>query len=478
MSISKTQVSTMTDQVPEFEPARVLEIELGQTLSALSALDEKTGRHYQRALCLVRLHTQPLGVVLLQLDEQGTSPSLYTQHIWHYLCEQINEHLRRDDLPQVTELNEAGLPSATTPYCLAERARFLDHAPFVSVIVSTHDRPEVLQPCLRSLLALQYPHYEVIVVDNAPSTSEAMDYIQQTYGGVPQVRYIRENRPGLSLARNCGIEAAKGEILAFTDDDVVVDAYWLLELVRGFSVTDDVACVTGLVLPLELETPAQLWFEEYVGGWSNRWFTRRIFDTKKRHVHLLRPGERGGGANMAFTAAFLRSINGFNPALGAGRKAGGEDLVTLFQAIARGHKLVNEPASLVYHLHRRDYANLQKQIYHYGTGFIAYLIQSILDNPRILFDVITKLPFDFISTLNSWLSKNRKKSVDYPKELNRLERKGRLHGPLAYVQSRREVLSKHKPLTTGEALNTSTRTEETGVLHNNAYDCKSKASTS
>ncbi|GAC1389428.1 MAG: hypothetical protein NVS4B11_03650 [Ktedonobacteraceae bacterium] len=478
MSIGKLEVPVMATQVPELEPACILEIELGQLLSDISALDEKTGRLYRRALCLVRLHTQPLGIVMFRFDEQGVSASTCAQHIWHSLGTKINEHLCQDGLPRVTELDEAGLPSSTIPRCQEERERFLAQAPFVSVIVSTRDRPEWIQPCLHSLLALHYPHYEVIVIDNAPSTSATADYIQQTYGDVPQVRYLREDRPGLSLARNCGIRAAKGEILAFTDDDVVVDAYWLLELVRGFSVTDDVACVTGLVLPLELETPAQFWFEEYVGGnWSNRLFTRRIFDKVKRHVHLFRPGEHGGGANMAFTAAFLRSVGGFDPALGAGKKAGGEDHVALFQAIARGHKLVHEPATLVYHLHRRDYAALQKQLYHYGTGFTAYLIKSILDNPQLLFDLITKLPFDFISILNSWLSKNREKSIHYPKELSKLEQKGRLYGPLAYIQSQWEARPKRETLVTVEAMDSLIDIKETHALRHDIHDLESKAST-
>jgi glycosyltransferase involved in cell wall biosynthesis len=118
---------------------------------------------------------------------------------------------------------------------------------------------------LRALLALDYPRYEIIVVDNAPSTSATADFIRQTYRDVPQVRYVREDRPGLSWARNCGLMAARGEIVAFTDDDVVLDPYWLIELVKAFHVADDVMCVTGLVLPLELETPAQFLLEEFGG---------------------------------------------------------------------------------------------------------------------------------------------------------------------------------------------------------------------
>ncbi len=109
----------------------------------------------------------------------------------------------------------------------------------------------------------------------------------------------------------------------------------------------------------------------------------------------------------------------------------------------------------MYHLHRRDYASLQKQIYHYGTGFVAYLLKSVLDTPGIIVDLITKLPFDFISILNSRLSKNSKRSSDYPKELDRLEMKGRLYGLFAYIQSRREVRSMHAPQPTLEAANLS-----------------------
>lgn len=85
MATRKQEVSDMAKKVPELEPARILEVELGQPLSAISAIDEKTGRLYRRALCLVRLHTQPLGVVEFRFDEQGVSASMCAQHIWYRL---------------------------------------------------------------------------------------------------------------------------------------------------------------------------------------------------------------------------------------------------------------------------------------------------------------------------------------------------------------------------------------------------------
>ncbi len=226
-----------------------------------------------------------------------------------------------------------------TPKCVEDREAFLQTAPFASVVLSTRDRPERLARCLSSLLALQYPSYEVIVVDNAPSTSATADFIQQRYADEPKIRYVREDRPGLSAGRNRGIVGARGGIIAFTDDDVVVDAYWLAGLVQGFSVTENVACVTGLILPLELETAAQLWFEEF--GGFNKGFIRRVFYRRRgREDGPLYPFTAGGlgtGAAMAFTAKFLREERGFDLALGAGsRTGGGEDLVAFFRVIMRG----------------------------------------------------------------------------------------------------------------------------------------------
>jgi GT2 family glycosyltransferase len=453
---------TFAAQVSVLVSARIIEIDLGQPLPVIRAFDARTGRYYQRALCVVRLHTQPLGIVELQFDKVEMSGLEYCGLIWDTLSTKINEHLRQDGLSPILELDAAGLPGSATPLCIEERERFKDNAPFVSVIVPTHNRPDRLQACLRSLLALQYPQYEVIIVDNAPSTSATRDFIEQTYHKMPQVRYVREDRPGVSWARNCGMMLARGEILAFTDDDVVVDPYWLIELVRGFSRAGDVACVTGYNLPLELETPAQFWYEEYGGAYwfqehgGTRWgFTRRIFDMKeyrpKTALYPYRAGMFGCGASMAFTAAFLRSVNGFDPALGGNGPARcSQDIAVFLQVITRGYKLVYEPASLVYHLHRRKYSELRKQIYNYGIGLTAYLTKSFLDNPRLLFDFIAKLVYALVLLLRTH-PPHRRKSTLYPKELIRVKRKGMLYGPLAYLQSRRMMQKVRRAVASSEA---------------------------
>jgi cellulose synthase/poly-beta-1,6-N-acetylglucosamine synthase-like glycosyltransferase len=233
----------------------------------------------------------------------------------------------------------------------------------------------------------------------------------------------------------------------------VVDPYWLIELVRGFSVADNVGCVTGLVLPLELETAAQLWFEEF--GGFNKGFTRRVYDMGKNHpktpLYPYTAGRFGTGANMAFTAAFLDSAGGFDPALGTGTPAqNGEDLAAFFQVVVRGYTLVYTPAALLYHLHRRDYPGLYKQIYTYGVGLTAYLTKSVFDNPRLLFDLVTKIPYGLYFTLNARSPKNRKKSTQYPRELTRVELQGMLYGPLAYLRSRQASRDSGKVFSSGE----------------------------
>src|SRR3989440_421010 len=95
-------------------------------------------------------------------------------------------------------------------------------------------------------------------------------------GHLSHVRYLPEPQRGLSRARNAALAAARGKIIAFVDDDVVVDPGWLRSIVRGFRAIPGVACVTGMVLPAELETRPQIWFEEF--GGFNKGYEQRVFD--------------------------------------------------------------------------------------------------------------------------------------------------------------------------------------------------------
>jgi GT2 family glycosyltransferase len=440
----------------DLTPIRILEIEIGQPL--FSVTPEHKGQIYQRALCLVRLHSHPLGTIELDLVHGPISADACAQHIWTALSTQINMHLQQDTLPIVNNLDAEGLVSPDRTSCIQARADFLAAAPFVSIIVPTHERPERIPGCLDALLSLDYPHYEIIVVDNAPDTDITANFIHETYQDQPQIRYAREDHPGVSWARNKGVQAAKGEILAFADDDVIVDRYWLVELTKAFHVTSHVGCVTGLILSAELETPAQILFEQHdeESGYNDTWrFTRHIFSKQKRHVHLYKVALFGAGASMAFRADLLRSIGGFDPALGTqGLVQSGEDIAAFFKVLMRGYHVVYEPASLVYHKNRREYAALCQQIYHYGIGATAYLTKNLLDHPQLLLDLCIKVPYNILNDLlvnrSNRTQKGKQQAATYPKELAMMSRKGMLRGPFVYLKSRWVTRGQRQALTASE----------------------------
>ena len=140
--------------------------------------------------------------------------------------------------------------------------------PPVSVIVpTTLERLDHLHLTLQSLQDLDYPVYEVLLVDNRVDSHGA---VPAWFERFPSVRLLSERRPGISAARNRGLAAATGELIAFTDDDVTVDPRWLRVIAQRFAAHPEEACVTGLVLPRELETPAQVRLEHYFGGFGPR----------------------------------------------------------------------------------------------------------------------------------------------------------------------------------------------------------------
>ncbi len=429
----------------DFTPARIIQIELAQPLPNLSPLDARTDQRYRRAISLVRLHTQPLGVIEVILGEDGLSAADLAKEIDRALSSEISAHLSEDGLPHGNALTAAGLPAADLPKCLQARQAILDDPPRVSIIIATRDRPEQLKVCLGSLNNLDYPNFDIIVVDNAPTTPATADFIRQEYGDSTRVRYVREERPGGALARNRGLAEAKAGLVAFTDDDVVVDRHWLAELVRGFSAAENaestfsVACVTGMILPAELESPAQAWIEQF-GGFG-KGFQRRIFDLgehrPKNPLYPYTAGMFGSGANMAFKTSVLREIGGFDPALGPGSAAmGGEELAVFFELVSRNYRLVYQPSAILHHWHHRDYSKLRKIVYSYGVGLTAYLTKTLIDHPERLLGFVARVPHGFVYVLGARSPKNAKKQADYPKELTWIERKGMLAGPLAYLRSR------------------------------------------
>ena len=412
---------------------KILIVDVEHPLPALGC--GSSTRDYEKALILVRMHEKPLGVIETGIPPTGVDADQLASKIWVKFGAQIKAHLAEDHLKTITRLSGEGIPSNPHPLCLQKEDELLATAPFVSVVIATRDRVKSLKETLESIFALNYRNFEVVVVDNAPSSNETEVFVRSLSG---KVRYLREEIPGLAIAHNRALAEISAPIVAFTDDDVFVDKNWLKYLLLNFQRDPDVVCVTGMILPHELETLPQLWIEEF-GGFS-KGCERKVFDnTENMPENPLFPysaGQFGSGANMAFRVDALKAIGGFDVALGAGTLAkGGDDLASFFDVVANGMRLVYEPAAFLRHKHRRDYSGLARQAYGYGIGLSAFLMKIIWDNPARIFDMLAKTPSGLRHLLAPDSAKNINKEMSYPVDLTRKELLGFCYGPFAYLRS-------------------------------------------
>ncbi|WP_439691904.1 glycosyltransferase family 2 protein [Curtobacterium sp. SP.BCo] len=260
----------------------------------------------------------------------------------------------------------------------------------VSVVIGTRDRPDDVRRCVRSVLASEHPDFEVFVVDNAPTTTATREVVASFDD--PRLHYVLEARPGVSRARNAGLALASGAVVAFVDDDVVVDQHWLAALADAYARDADVVCVTGLVPSGELRTPTQRYFDERV-TWARN-LDRRVFRTAAPPADLpLFPfsvGAFGTGANMSLRRSAALALGGFDVALGPGTPSrAGEDPDVFTRVLLSGGALAVEPSAIVWHKHRPDRAALRSQALGYGTGLGAWVAKLML-RPRTAVAVLRR----------------------------------------------------------------------------------------
>lgn len=298
----------------------------------------------------------------------------------------------------------------------------------ISVVVCTRNRSAQLATCLQSLLSLQYPFFEIIVVDNAPSD----DATAQLVAHLP-VRYVREDRPGLNWARNRGIAAAQHGIVAFTDDDVRVDARWLQSLAATFS-SPEVMCATGYVAPAQLETPAQHVFELAYGGMGHGLDKKVFHKSTLSEQQLLWAPAMGVGANMGFRKIVFDAIGVFDTALDVGTPShGGGDVEMFYRLVNAGFLLVYDPAAIVWHYHRPTNKALRRQIFDNGRSFGCYLLHCTKTRSRL-----TVLRFFLLDWLLKWNIKNLlRRHPPFARKLSIMELYGMLTSVVAYSKTLR-----------------------------------------
>lgn len=249
-----------------------------------------------------------------------------------------------------------------------------DRALSFSVAICSKDRPDWVARLLDSLLPqLDEAPFEVLVVDNAPSD----DATRLAVAARPPVRYVREPLAGLDFARNRALNEARGDVVAYLDDDVIVCAGWARALHEVWGANPDAGVVTGLVLPMLTETRAQILFERG-GGFRRGFLPLRSGRTQFRDpMHPCGAGKFGAGANMSVDRTLVLGLGGFDEALDTGRPLpGGGDLDIFFRVLRAGRMLVYEPRLAVRHEHRREMDALDRQYFTWGLGLMAFLDKS------------------------------------------------------------------------------------------------------
>jgi glycosyltransferase involved in cell wall biosynthesis len=259
--------------------------------------------------------------------------------------------------------------------------------PSLTVAICTRDRPDWLARCLGSLHDLPsvgkggMRGFDILVVDNA-SSGNATRHVAERHD---DVTYSRELRPGLNFARNRALQEATGEYIAYLDDDVVVDGGWLAGLQEALSAQPDALAVTGQVLPLELDTGAQVLFEQRGGfrhGFSRQRYTGEY--SGGGDLYPCRTGIFGVGCNMAFNRRRLLDLGGFDEALDTGPPLpGGGDHDIFYRVVRAGGPLVYEPRMLVFHQHRKTMPQLRHQYWTWGLSVMAVATKWYREDPQM-----------------------------------------------------------------------------------------------
>lgn len=217
------------------------------------------------------------------------------------------------------------------------------HSSKISVIVCTYNGTSTLRSCLESLQRLRHANFEVLLIDDG--SSEDIACIAADF---PTVHYLRQEHAGLSAARNLGMREARGEILAYTDDDCLVDEDWLTHIANGFDNPQWVACGGPNIPPLPRNQA-----EAIVAAAPGAPAHVMLNDSEAEHLP---------GCNLAIRKDALETIGGFREAY----RTAGDDVDVCWRLREAGGRLRFMPGAMVWHHRRRSFSAYLRQQRGYG----------------------------------------------------------------------------------------------------------------
>jgi GT2 family glycosyltransferase len=389
---------------------------------------------------VARLSGEPLGAATIAVDPQGrASRERLGAALYRGLHAELRDAFARRGAPFPSSLPLDGVPRL--PY---EDRRKRGPRRSISVVVTVRADPVALERCLRSIIDCDYDPLEVIVVENRRGVAATRRLLAERCDSLSRLRYVEESRRGLSHARNAGLAVADGEIVAFTSDDVAVDPGWLRRCAEEFERADDVACVTGLILPRELPTERQLALERCAG--FGRGLRPQIYRRRERGEGPPRfpytTCPTGLAANTAVRSDVVRRSGWFDVSLGAGTPtARGEDLDLSIRLLHAGHAIAYHPGLIVWHANGDGHAQPRREAYRYGVGVGAVRAKQWLAGGE-RFGVLEGSPTATGHAPDPISVGSSSERARLPAHLQSIKRIGMGVGPAAYVLSR---LAQHTP---------------------------------
>ncbi|HEX2915644.1 MAG TPA: glycosyltransferase [Chloroflexia bacterium] len=383
---------------------KIVDLELSQPIEPLTGLDD-----YSDVWILLRLHGFPVGeaqvpVISNRIEPERLIDAAIAWAGWSILLHLLEDNVlnsasdstsglvdslaatltsvqtlqqQADPLQSLKENLRSGLKnSGDRPAC--QKYRLSKAKWFVTVAVCTRDNAEQLKECLDALEKLEYPDYEVIVVDNAPQSKAVSKLLDQRNSA--RIRYIVEPRLGSSWGRNRALQEARGDIIVFTEDNARPDPLWLLSLVTTLQ-NPGISMVLGLTYPFEKANQAQL---ESLSKFE-RSFERKVYSLKAPEFPTppYQIFELGGRYNLAGWRGNFEDLQGFDVALGTDYiPASVTTADLLYRLITKGYNLAYDPTALVKVAYSSDYNEMRRQKQFESTGIFAFLTKCYINEPE------------------------------------------------------------------------------------------------
>ncbi|NWJ47930.1 MAG: glycosyltransferase [Chloroflexi bacterium] len=385
-----------TLELTKIRSIKVFEVELSKPLAPLTDLQGS-----EAVWLLVTLHGLPVGDVkfsniIPRLEPDFLVEKIVTELGWNILLHLLEDSLLAQSgysahfIPEVTAgekpererlvslLANLQTQEGIEPPCIAWRRSKATWS--VTVGVCTRNGAAQLGTCLDALEKVDYPNFEILVIDNAPEDDSTWRVVER-YNS-PKIRYLIEPRPGVSWARNRAIKEAHGDIIAFADDDARPDSLWLLSLVAALQ-RPATSLVVGAAYPQEIKNEAQVHCAHNWGhdkGFVRREYSRRV---EGFPANPFNTNTYGGAYNLAAWKGVLEKFGGFDVTLGRGTLSGSASDTDLFYRMVREYEaIVYEPTALVKISYPDDFQYLIKHDNLGASGYFAFLTKCFIKEPK------------------------------------------------------------------------------------------------